>query len=288
MKIATHSGMFHADDIFAVATALLVFPDSEVVRTRDQSIIEKADVVIDVGMEYNPTVYRFDHHQEGGAGIRPNGVPYASFGLVWKEFGERLAHEGKDIIEAMLVQPVDAPDNGTSVYNPVFEGVEPYTIREFFYSYLSYEDRSEKHIYEVFMQVVGVAKGLLEREITKAEERVASMREVRIILSNTSDKRIIVLEKDLAWEPVLAPVPEALFVIYPRKEGNWGAKGVPKKVFGFERKKLFPFTWAGKVGKELQEVTGVKGAVFCHIGRFIVTADTKEAAIELAEKALHA
>jgi uncharacterized UPF0160 family protein len=288
MKIVTHSGMFHADDIFAVATALLVFPDAEVIRTRDPKIIDKADMVIDVGMEYNPTVYRFDHHQEGGAGIRPNGVPYASFGLVWKEFGERLAHEGKDVIEEKLVQPVDAPDNGTSIYNPVFDGVEPYTIREFFYSYLSYEDRSEEHIYEVFMQVVGVAKDLLEREITKAEERVASMKEVRTILNNTSDKRIIVLDKDLAWEPVLAPVPEAMFVVYPRKEGNWGTKGVPKKVFGFERKKLFPFAWAGKSGKELQEISGVKDAAFCHLGRFIVTANSKEGAVALAEKALSA
>ncbi len=285
--IVTHSGMFHTDDIFAVATVLLVYPDAKVIRSRDPKVIEAADIVVDVGMIYDSNSMRFDHHQEGGADIRPNGIPYASFGLVWREFGYRLAKEGKDIIEEKLVIPIDGPDNGVSVYNPIFENIEPYTIRDFLYSYLSYDDRSEQRLYEGFMEAVQVAKDLLEREITKAEERVAGMIEVRKIFENSPDKRIIVLDKDLPWEPVLAPIHEAIFVVYPRKEGNWGTKGVPVKMFGFERKKLFPFSWTGKSAKELAEITGVADACFCHNGRFIATADSKEGAIRLAEIALN-
>lgn len=288
MKVVTHNGMFHPDDVFAVATALLVFPESEIIRTRDQKIIDSADIVIDVGMVYDPAIYRFDHHQEGGADVRPNGVPYASFGLVWKEFGYRLARDAEYIIEEKLVIPIDAPDNRISVYEPKLPGIEPYTIRDFFYSYLPYGDRSEKHLQEVFLEVVQVAKGILEREITKAEERAAGIIEVRRILEASLDKRVIILDRDLPWESVLVASPAALFVVYPRREGNWAAKGIPKKVGSLDRKKLFPFAWAGKTDQELEVLSKVKGAMFCHLDRFIATAKSKEGAAALAKLALNA
>ncbi len=43
MIIATHSGKFHADDVWAVAVLDLVFPDSDLVRTRDPEVIAAAD-----------------------------------------------------------------------------------------------------------------------------------------------------------------------------------------------------------------------------------------------------
>ena len=280
--------MFHTDDVFAVATVLLVYPDSLVIRSRDPKVIKKADIVIDVGMEYDPHHLRFDHHQEGGADIRPNAIPYASFGLVWKEFGYRLSREGHDIIEEKLVTPIDGPDNGISVYESVFDGIEPYTIRDFLYSYLTHDDKSEEDLYKVFMRVVGEAKKILEREITKAEDRVTGMKEVRKIYEKSTNKQIITLEEDLPWEPVLAPIPEAFFVVYPRREGNWGVKGVPVKKFGFERKKLLPYSWVGRSAEELREITGVPDVTFCHSGRFLAVAKTRKGAIKLAEIALNA
>ena len=62
----------------------------EVVRTRDEKIIETGDFVVD-GRRYDAKRNRFDHHQTGGAGFRENGIPYAAFGLVWKEFGSALS-----------------------------------------------------------------------------------------------------------------------------------------------------------------------------------------------------
>lgn len=54
--VATHSGAFHADEIFAVATLMLALKKEEVfvVRTRDPKTYEKADFVIDVGGVYDP------------------------------------------------------------------------------------------------------------------------------------------------------------------------------------------------------------------------------------------
>lgn len=288
IQIATHGGSFHADDVFAVAALLLKFPDAEVIRTRDKDVIAKADIAVDVGLEYDPKRMRFDHHQQEGAGIRSNGIPYASFGLVWKELGVELAgEEAAPLIEEKLVMPIDAPDNGVSTYDQVFENVRPYTIVDFLYSYFENGSSGEEYLHGIFMKVVGVTKELLTREIVKARERVEGMKKVREILESATDKRVIVIEKDLPWEPVLVPSKETLFVVYPRREGNWGLKGIPVSVKGFERKKYFPESWAGKEKDDLIKATGVEEAVFCHRGLWLAAAETKEGALKLAEIALN-
>jgi uncharacterized UPF0160 family protein len=74
--LVTHSGSFHQDELFAIATLLLIFGDEiKIVRTRDSALIEKADYAIDVSGINDPKKGRFDHHQEGGAGQRANGIP---------------------------------------------------------------------------------------------------------------------------------------------------------------------------------------------------------------------
>lgn len=285
--IVTHSGIFHADDVFAVATALLVYPDAEIIRTRDPEVIKRGDIVVDVGGVYDPLYLRFDHHQPGGGGVRGNGVPYASFGLIWKEFGKWItSNEAAEIIDEKLVMPIDAPDNGVSIYNHVYENIKPYTITDFIYSFLSYEEEGEDYLYNVFKKIVRVARKTLIREIAKAEERVDGMTKVRNLLDSLVDKRVVILEDQLPWEKVLVPANEPLFVIYPRREGNWAVKAIPVVISGFERKKYFPESWAGKDGQELVEITGVPDAGFCHRGRFFATAATKEGATILAQKAL--
>ncbi|MEX2010579.1 MAG: MYG1 family protein, partial [Parcubacteria group bacterium] len=144
----------------------------------------------------------------------------------------------------------------------------------------------DDYLHDTFMKVVYIAKEMLEREIAKAMEKVEGMKKVRLLLDTATDKRIIIMEEPLPWERVLVPARQTLFVVYPRREGNWGAIGVPVAVSGFERKKLFPEAWGGKCDEELQSISGVHDAVFCHRGRFIATALSKEGAIKLAHLAL--
>ena len=82
-KIVVHSGTFHSDDVFAVATLRIKFNDKiKVTRTREMNIIDKADIVCDVGNIYDPENGRFDHHQTGGACYRRQGGQ-RSF-LLWR------------------------------------------------------------------------------------------------------------------------------------------------------------------------------------------------------------
>ncbi|MDQ5931189.1 MAG: hypothetical protein QG674_355, partial [Patescibacteria group bacterium] len=88
----THNGSFHTDDVFATATLQLFYAERDltIVRSREEKDIDSADIVFDVGGIYDPKTLRFDHHQKGGAGERENGIPYSSFGLIWKEYGAVL------------------------------------------------------------------------------------------------------------------------------------------------------------------------------------------------------
>ena len=287
MKIVTHNGRFHSDDVFAVATLLLVYPDAEVVRSRDEEMVRSADIVVDVGFVYDPEAKRFDHHQPEGAGEREGGIPYSSFGLVWKKWGREIAGEEEALlIDKKLGYPIDALDNGISIAENKFPEIREYTIYDLFSSYIDTDEYDEEVLLEKFLECVGIARALLKREIDIARKEIAGAKIVKEIFAKSEDRRIIILDKNLPWQKTLVPEPEALYVIYPRKDGSWGARAIPKHLIGFESKKSFPQSWGGKGAKELAKMTGVEDAVFCHKGLFICVAKTEEGALKLAKIAL--
>ena len=113
--IATHNGNFHADDVFSIAALKNIFPSIKLIRTRDLEVINKADLVIDVGGIYDADAGRFDHHQRGGAGQRENGIPYSSFGLIWQKYGVEICEGNEEVaksIDSGLVSTIDAIDCG--------------------------------------------------------------------------------------------------------------------------------------------------------------------------------
>jgi uncharacterized UPF0160 family protein len=62
------ASLFHGDD--ALAALKILFPQVEVVRTRDAAWVEAADFAVDVGGIRDADTGRFDHHQKGVAGAR--------------------------------------------------------------------------------------------------------------------------------------------------------------------------------------------------------------------------
>ena len=63
IKIGTHDGTFHCDEVLGTYMLQLIYPDSEVVRSRDQNVLNTCDIVIDVGGKYDPSKHLYDHHQ---------------------------------------------------------------------------------------------------------------------------------------------------------------------------------------------------------------------------------
>lgn len=291
IRIATHDGTFHADDVFAVATLVLFESDAdiEVIRTREREVYETCDYVVDVGNEYDPQRKRFDHHQADGAGARVNGVPYASFGLVWKEYGAKISSdESAQRLDERMVQTIDGLDNGIDMMTEhpnnfyciqSLVSVAQPTWKE--------DDRTHDNGFE---EVLPIATYILEREIVQVRDRIEGEQYVKEAYSSARDKRLIVLEAHYPWRDVLTEKSEPLFVLLPHngQNGNWKVRAVPKNSATFENRKDLPRSWAGKRGEELARVSGVSDAVFCHNKRFIAVARSQEGALALAQKALEA
>lgn len=288
IKLVTHSGSFHLDDLFAIATIKSLYPDLEIIRSRGKENINDADFVVDVGDVYDESINKFDHHQPGGAGVRENGVPYAAFGLVWKKFGVLVSGEERvaDLVDKKMVQPIDAADNGYNMYRETKKGLSPYLLDNAFKA-LTPTWRDKETVDETFIKLLPLAQDILFREIKKAQYFFEDTEIVKETYKNTEDKRIIVLEHPMAWKSVISRKKEPLFLIHPNQiTGEWIIACVRKTPRSHENRKLLPQAWAGKRGKELEEITGVKGAESCHNKRFIATAWTKEGAMELAKLAL--
>lgn len=284
--LVTHSGTFHADDIFATATLSILLNDNvKIIRTRDEKIFAQGDYVYDVGGIYDESQNRFDHHQEGGAGKRANGIPYAAFGLVWKAYGKDICRSlaVADAVEKRLVLPIDADDNGIDLFKLNGDTVM-YLIQSMFYSFRPTWKEAQDYD-KPFLKCVGIAKEVLKREIAKSRDAMEAESIVTSMYERASDKRAIVLDSQYPWKDTLDKYPLPLYVISP-KDGKWRAECVRKEKYSYENRKPFPVSWAGKRDQALEEATGVKGATFCHNGRFLVVADSKEAIDKLVAKAL--
>ncbi|MFM2357266.1 MAG: hypothetical protein RJA61_3 [Candidatus Parcubacteria bacterium] len=288
LKVVTHNGRFHADDCFSVATLKLVLGEIELIRTRDPEIIVQGDIVLDIGGIYNEGLGRFDHHQKEGAGFRENGIPYASFGLIWKKYGNALcqSEEIASYIDKTLVAPIDAIDNGVALMTPLREDVLPVLIQQIMSLYSPAWNEQDRTYDQGFDEMVLYAQKILERAIVHAKAYVQAEALVEGVYKNSSDKQIIVLEDRYPYL-VLQAHPEVLFVVLPSSEGdNWKVDAVPQLKESFSPRKKFPESWAGKRDKELQDITGVPDAVFCHKALFMAVAGSKEGALKLADLAL--
>jgi uncharacterized UPF0160 family protein len=294
IRIVTHSGSFHTDEVFAVATLTLLLGEKncEVVRTRDVDVMATGDYVVDVGGEYSFEKKIFDHHQKGGAGTRENGVPYSSFGLVWKHYGAELcaSKRAAEIIDERLVTPVDASDNGIETYEIKSEHFRPYILHNVIEVFRpTWKEQEEGLTFdEQFDELVEVARALLLREIRNAQDIETGDGIVREIYEKSEDKRIVIIEGQYPWEYILSQYPEPLFVVKPAPEGGeWRVKAVRSEpTSSFENRKDLPAEWAGKTGEELARVSGVSDARFCHNKRFIAVAGSKEGALQLAKIAV--
>ena len=76
------------------------------------------------------------------------------------------------------------------------------------------------------------------------------------------------------------------FAIYPSNRGGYGIKTIPISTTDKTSKVYFPKEWGGLTNNDLEKVTGIKGSLFCHANRFLMTAKNLDTAIKLAEIAI--
>ena len=285
-KAVTHNGSFHADDVFASVVLQKVFKGVKIRRTRDEKEIARADIVFDIGRVYDPATGRFDHHQPDTP-KRENGIPYSSFGLVWKEFGEKYCGS-KDIadrIDEKLVQEIDADDNGVTLTENVIADVSPMSWDEIITMFEPNLFDETEGVNKQFKEAVAFSDTFLRRMVKKEADEIKKSEYVARMVGESPDKRYVVLEKNAMYERMEADFPKLLYVVYPSDvNDSWSVKAMQDA--GRKTRKPFPKQWTGKVNEELVCVTGVEDAVFAHNSPFLVVAGSREGALKLLQKAL--
>ena len=102
--IGTHSGSFQADEAMGVWMLRQIpeYRNSKVVRSRDLTVLEPLDIVIDVGGTYDHSKLRYDHHQRGYDERFDKGKDGSKAGRCTKLSASGLVyrHYGKDVIKA--------------------------------------------------------------------------------------------------------------------------------------------------------------------------------------------
>jgi uncharacterized UPF0160 family protein len=311
MVIVTHSGKFHADDAWAVAALKVLFPDADIVRTREPAAVEAGDFAVDVGGIWDPASGRFDHHQKGFSAARQSGVPYASAGLVWREYGARcvsalaLAHTGHQLpedkarefaygIDADVVQYLDLADVGAAKSAPGGYGlsavISGYNTNWLDEERLGYGETAEEFRLARFLRAVALLTDVMVNAVKYRVGAYLALGQVRQAEVLEDGKVLFLKNGALPWSQVVRKeMPKVLFVIsHHLAEQRYMLHTVPVSADSFDARADLPEAWAGLRDAELAAVTGVPDAGFCHNGRFIASAKSYEGIRAMASLALKA
>lgn len=296
--LVTHSGGFHADELLSSAVLTRLFPQAELLRSRDQQWITPAanKIIYDVGGAYDGDAQIFDHHQRPGP-LREDGQPFSSFGLIWAHYG-RAYLAAMDVpandVEAIhtkfdtkFVLPIDLLDNGAmepSVAGPLSVLTLPALLGSL---KPVFDDTSPAADDDAFFTALPIAQSFIEAQIRNlaANARAQGIVFKAIAIAGTSP--ILELPMGMPYRTALeqAEADHILFVIHPRGDG-WTLNGIKLSNDTFDQRADLPAAWAGLTDTALEDACGVKGAEFCHNARFIAVASTREAILKLAEIAV--
>ena len=286
--IGTHNGIFHEDDVLAIAL-LNIYYDGEitVVRSREPKVLETCDVLVDIGGG------KFDHHMAGNKKLTANNLPYASAGLVWKVFGfdilKKLGADEESIptlledIDEDFVQPVDVKDNGILSDSPLS------FVENFLPSWNSPSQNFDSCFFKVLDVVIKVTSAFITQQIATARARAEIL---NCIAHMSSSSNILFLPcQNIPWQQTIVDFNETThsggtidFVAFPYPAGGYAAQSVPNKNSMFSKRIPFPELWAGESDR-LPAICGIDDATFCHSGRFFIRANSKESIIMLCELA---
>ena len=326
MKIGTHNGSFHADEVLACAL-LRVLPrlkDAEIVRTRDPALLETCDIVVDVGAVFDAERQRFDHHQKTFThtfNSLDSSYKYttklSSAGLVYFHFGKEIIStliqtdaKSSDVdgvlveklfvkIYEKFIEEVDAIDNGISTHDTPGR----YTINTNFSRRIGAFNPSWNEpgndIDERFHRAMAVAEAeftdkvqYFSRSWWPARKIVADALEQRFS-AHSSGRALLFLEGGAPWKEHLFELEQEqgldgniLYTIYTDQSGKWRIQCVPQSPDSFENRLSLPAAWRGVRDDELAKVSGVDGAIFVHASGFIGGAETKEGILKMLEISL--
>lgn len=296
--LVTHSGGFHADELLSSVVLTRLFPQAELLRSRERQWVTPAidKIIYDVGGAYDTEQQIFDHHQHPSP-LREDGQPFSSFGLIWAHYGRTYLTDidvpAGDVeaihtqFDTRFVLPIDLLDNGAmepSVAGPL----SILTLSSLLGSLKPvFDDMSPTADDDAFMKALPIARSFVEAQIQNFAAKFRAQSIVIDAIAKAGTSPILELPMGMPYRSALelAEADHMLFVIHPRGS-DWTLNGIKLSNDTFDQRADLPAAWAGLTDNALEDASGVKGAKFCHNGRFIAVASTRKAILKMAEVAV--
>jgi len=294
-SVATHDGSFHADDVFAYAILSSLF-EHTLIRSREKERLDKADIIFDVGGG------KYDHHSTDKV-YRENGIPYAAFGLIWRDFGkefllktELIEEEDVDSVHQKIdidfVQAIDALDNGVNLSTDTVVKVQTISsVIAGFNHHVKANGESTKKLETLyFLEATAFARQILMNEIVGISNQLEARAGIEEAFANRENPEILILDSPAEWGDTVAELDvneEVFYVVYPKLDAYY-IQVMRKEAGKFDARKDLPEEWAAKRDQAFNEVVGIDDGIFCHPARFLAGAKSKESILKMAELALQA
>ena len=288
-NLITHGGTFHPDDVFSTIFLNKMFPNSIVYRaTQIPEKFNGNQIIYDIGYG------SFDHHGPN-AKMRNDKIKYSSFGLLWKEYG--LSYLSKitenyeklwQIIDEKLVMQIDGIDNGNfPKIEADYKLMDLDNVIDLFNKAWNENVDNDQN----FQQACMIAELIFDRLLLKEKAKLEAQKEVETSIAQNNHQEILILDKYMPYQEFILEsknkkANDILYVIFKSNRRGYTIRAVTKELGSFESRKKFPKEWAGLRNEDLQKVTGVKTATFCHNACFICVADELTDAIKLAKLAV--
>jgi len=299
IKIASHSGRWHEDEIVAVSILTTIFKNHGIIRSRDKAILDTADFVVDVGDVYDHTTRRYDHHM-ADTPRDDDGHRLSSAGLIWRHYyrayltainipttfkeGNETIHlleEVASVIKNRWIHPIDLVDNG--------DIAGPTVISELVANMRPISSENTKVVCDrKFNETVALISNLLERACFHAAESIIAKAKYYYTAKQfTHDDRIMISPTTIPHGS-FGDLDTAHFVIHPVQEyvddTTYRYIINPIRGTGFTRYKTnIPSTLLGTRTDVIYEKTGVEGIHYIHHSGHMCIADTLESAISFCE-----
>lgn len=321
MKIATHDGSFHADETLACAIITHLHPDAEIIRSRDPQLLETADIIIDVSGINDEK--HFDHHSNEFNLTRPNGINYATAGLMWVKFA-------RPFLEKVAVDNMTAKLR-TELTDEVYKATEERIDREIMYmvdlndngqlnSYIKEQFPTENkealemmdNLNEFYLMSPDISYLVAKQNVPNAtnseqnknfEITVSFLRQMLVnaalnalyielgiskVLSLYDGGELLILKEKLPWTHAVQAhfdtFKNCKLAIYPDRKRGWRIQSLPySKSERFRNRLNAPKAWRGLDEAELDKATGLTGTIFVHRGGFTGGAMEFETNLEMAK-----
>lgn len=308
--LLTHDGQFHADEVTACMMLKTLYPDLSLVRSRDDSAINNADFVVDVGKVYDPVRNRFDHHQEGCLEYIDDAkwIPLSSAGMVYKKFGREFIKKFykfddqadlddvyKQFYQA-FIQEIDAIDNGVKQTDSnlkywVCTNVSTIINRlnsESIFNAKEQMSRFEEGMNYIYSSACIVLRSIYQRHLSlkndydiivdafESRDEVDKSLQILLIRSecNNWQKCVMEYEKKHSLD---GDDKNIKFVIY-RSSREWRIRAVAN---GFSSRRSLL-----QVDKLTKRLSNPSDLLFVHNKLFIASAKTYETAVEIGRLSL--